>query len=173
MLMAAVHIFQNISSYIAGDCAYALIVRSALIIVAATFGRSTTLSRSTVGVWPPLPGCQHHATSPQRARARAPSLNLCSAVSASREEVQSKPTDRQKNMIRSSVRSAVRVVASGLRPVRRAFVSRGADGEAVRKVGIIGVPFDKGQTVNSVFHEGPKAIRDGGLIAKIVEFNGW
>lgn len=44
--------------------------------------------------------------------------------------------------------------------------------DPVLRVGIIGVPFDRGQKVNTDFHEGPKAIRDGGLVAKIREFNG-
>lgn len=42
------------------------------------------------------------------------------------------------------------------------------------KVGIIGVPFDKGQRINSSNSKnlGPKAIRDGGLISEIKLFNG-
>lgn len=42
----------------------------------------------------------------------------------------------------------------------------------VKRVGIIGVPFDRGQQINTEFHEGPKAIRDGGLIDELTEFNG-
>lgn len=42
------------------------------------------------------------------------------------------------------------------------------------KVGIIGVPFDKGQRINSSNSKnlGPKAIRDGGLVCEIQLFNG-
>lgn len=42
------------------------------------------------------------------------------------------------------------------------------------KVGIVGVPFDKGQRINSSNSKnfGPKAIRDGGLISEIRLFNG-
>lgn len=38
------------------------------------------------------------------------------------------------------------------------------------KIGIIGVPFGKGQRRNGV-HLGPKAIRDAGLVQEIINFN--
>lgn len=40
------------------------------------------------------------------------------------------------------------------------------------KIGIIGVPFDRGQKINTEFHGGPKAIRDGGLLKELTTFNG-
>lgn len=55
---------------------------------------------------------------------------------------------------------------------RQSSSSSSASAEKVTRIGIVGVPFDKGQKVNSVVHEGPKAIRDGGLIEHIQEFNG-
>lgn len=41
---------------------------------------------------------------------------------------------------------------------------------SLTKVGIIGVPFNKGQKLNGVAY-GPNAIRNGGLIENIKEFN--
>lgn len=43
---------------------------------------------------------------------------------------------------------------------------------SLTNVGIVGVPFDKGQRINSCTHMGPKAIRDGGLVEEIKLFNG-
>lgn len=43
---------------------------------------------------------------------------------------------------------------------------------SVKQVGIVGVPFDKGQRICSIDHLGPKAIRDGGLVKEIKLFNG-
>lgn len=40
------------------------------------------------------------------------------------------------------------------------------------RVGIIGVPFDRGQKINTEFHGGPEAIRDGGLVKQLTTFNG-
>lgn len=46
----------------------------------------------------------------------------------------------------------------------------GLRGIATQKVGLLGVPFHKGAKRSGV-HLGPKAIRDGGLIEEILEFN--
>lgn len=76
-------------------------------------------------------------------------------------------------MIRSATASRRSVANSSF--VRRAYASNNVDVaevRAVRRVGIVGVPFDKGQKINSTIHEGPKSIRDGGLVAHIREFNG-
>lgn len=40
------------------------------------------------------------------------------------------------------------------------------------RIGIIGVPFDRGQKINTDIHEGPKAIREGGLVCELTSFNG-
>lgn len=43
---------------------------------------------------------------------------------------------------------------------------------SVSNIGVIGVPFDRGQKINSEFHGGPKAIREGGLLKELATFNG-
>lgn len=42
----------------------------------------------------------------------------------------------------------------------------------VKQVGIVGVPFDKGQRICSSDHLGPRAIRNGGLVEEMKLFNG-
>lgn len=58
-----------------------------------------------------------------------------------------------------------------LKQVHRHNVARYST-DFANKVGVIGVPFDRGQKINTKFHEGPKAIRDGGLVTELTSFNG-
>lgn len=70
--------------------------------------------------------------------------------------------------VRSVLRSFNRTGASlsGFQPFAKCSTGCGDN------IGIVGVPSDRGQKINTEFHRGPQAIRDGGLIEELTAFNG-
>ena len=67
-------------------------------------------------------------------------------------------------MFRKVVSTAVTIVGMNCRQASSSVFGN--------KIGIVGCPFSDGQQINSCTKLGPEAVRDGGLIKEIKDYNG-